>query len=105
MAQQINFRLHDSEHDLLAEYAAEWGIKPREYAKLQMLAPAADWRMRQVKVPAAMARDFMRKDYDGSSLERCPNGWYKVAGERQWFWVEGYSDNKVEYEVDEQADS
>ena len=39
---QINVRLQDSDYDLIAKYAAEWGITPTEYTRLQARSPAAD---------------------------------------------------------------
>ena len=84
--QQVNVRLDDSEHDLLKARAAEWGITPHEYARLQLLAPAADWRMRHVRVPKSGAQQFL--DCPDGELEKLPNGWLKVAGALQWFWIE-----------------
>ena len=27
-------------------------------------------------------------------LERLPSGWFKIAGESVWFWIEGVSDGQ-----------
>ncbi len=86
MSKQVNIRLHASEFDLLTDRAAEWGITPTEYARLQMLSSPADWRMRCVRVPKSAAQQFL--DCDDGDLERLPNGWLKVPGELQWFWLE-----------------
>ena len=85
---QINVRLQDSEHDLIAKRAAEWGITPTEYTRLQALSPAADWRMRRVLVPKAAAQQFL--DCEDDDLERLPNGWLKVPNTLQWFLVEDH---------------
>ena len=70
----------------------EWGIEPREYAKLQMLSPAADWRQRRMVVPKAMSEQFL--DCPDGGLEELPNGWHKVVGSLQWFWVERDEDGE-----------
>ena len=90
MAKQVNVHLGDSEHGIVERRAAAWGITPHEYARLQMRATAADWGMRRVLVPAASAQQFL--DCPDGELEKLPSGWFKIAGERQWFWIEGVSD-------------
>ena len=87
---QINVRLQDSEYGQLVRYAAQWGITPTEYARFQMLSPSANWRMRHARVPEKTARDFL--DCPDGDLDRLPNGWFKLRGEAQWFWIEGHSE-------------
>ena len=93
---QINVRLHDDEYDLLQKRAAEWGISPPQYAKLQMLAPAADWGMRRaVMTEAALRAPSANVDRDvaaimqsdGYELKAC--GWWKQRDNNQWLRVDG----------------
>ena len=87
---QINVRMQQSDIDLVAQFAAEWDITPTEYIRLQATSPAADWRLRQMRVLRDQAQAFL--DCPDGELEKLPNGWFKLRGERQWFWIEGVSD-------------
>ena len=95
MAKQINVRLDDSEHDLLLERAAEWGVRPTEYAKLQMLAPASDWGMRRLELDEGHLRAKAGKHVNltigeimaKQGFAQLGNGWWKQGSDSHWVKV------------------
>ena len=94
MAQQINVRLHGSEYDMLRDRAAEWGVSPTEYARLQMLAPPSDWGMRRMEMPEDVLRaPSANVDRDvaaimqGEGFELLDSGWWKNARDSRWVKV------------------
>ena len=89
---QIGVGFGPGEKEIAERRANKAGVSLTRYVRLQALSPAADWRMHRVFVPAASAQQVLDLD-PVDQLEQLPNGWFKLAGEPQWFWIEGVSDS------------
>ena len=92
---QINVRLDDFEYSLLNVMAYEWGISPTQYAKLQMLASAADWGMRREVMTEAELREESSANVDrdvaaimqSEGFSQLRSGWWKRKSDSQWVKV------------------
>ena len=92
---QINVRLDDFEYSLLNVMACEWGISPTQYAKLQMLASAADWGMRREVMTEAELREESSANVDrdvaaimqSEGFSQLRSGWWKRKSDSHWVKV------------------
>ena len=86
---QIRVRLRPGEKEIIEIRAEAENVSRTRYVRLQAVSPTADWRMRRVFVPRVVAQSFPVDE-----LERLPSGWFKIAGDAVWFWIEGVSDGQ-----------
>ena len=94
-SRQLTVKLDDIDRDIVAERATAWGITTAEYARLQLTAPAADWRMRRIRTTADTMRApagshglTLKEIMGGDGFYQLPSGWWKHRNELLWYWVD-----------------